>query len=236
MKRIYLLFLLLIAVASSASAQTDVVLTKTCSDTMYYNNPPLHYYVISYTFKNKGPMSLDTSYRLRLHTPKQQPFIRLTFPATGFPKDSSVYWRDTVVFSANQPASANWCDTVYVTKNGNVVADVAPTDNITCKTIYFKKDPLASVGTLSGDENGMTVYPNPAINTVNLKYNFNSDNASVVIRDLLGKVVYQQELGKQLFGEKYYSFDVSHLNSGLYMVELSLGEHTKLVNKVSVQK
>ncbi|MTE27302.1 VPS10 domain-containing protein [Winogradskyella ouciana] len=81
---------------------------------------------------------------------------------------------------------------------------------------------------LSVDEfefNDFTLYPNPANNEVNLKWN-KPDDVSVRIYNTLGKIVFY---GKKVNLQNGFKIDVSPFDSGLYFVKLNSdnGEITK---------
>ncbi len=239
MKRIYFLLIALLAFAGQSSAQTDVQLTKTMSDTVKYANPAKTGYIIRYTFKNAGPNSYDTSYRLKLNT-FYGPFTLRFPPASsswpgGFPKDSSLIFLDTIGFQAAfNPNPRQLCDTVaLVTGTGSPVSDPTPANNVTCKSVYSIKDPLA-IGTIVATAEQLAVYPNPASASVNVRYDFQSAaKAGITVYDMSGKVVYTEQPMPVAAGEKVYSINTAQFGSGLYMVELSVND-SKLVSKFSV--
>lgn len=245
MKRIYLLFLLMIALGSNVFAQSsDIVLTKNMADTIKYADPIQTYYVISYSFKNNGPNALPVGAKLVLKTPTVATPRTLNLPPAsgswpgGLPKDSTVYLNDTFGWKAAPSANpANWCDSVWAVNSSNAVIpdpSILPS-NRTCKLVYFKPDPLASVGQFVTAEDNLSVYPNPANNVLNIEYNFrNNTNATVVITDILGKVTVKKELGSNL-GNNPVPVDITSLSNGLYMLQLSVGD-TRLTSKFSVQK
>lgn len=82
--------------------------------------------------------------------------------------------------------------------------------------------------TLSVDNfefNDLTMYPNPANNEVNLKWN-GTDDVSVRIYNTLGKLMYY---GKKINLSNGFKIEVSSFNSGVYFVKLNSpkGEITK---------
>eukprot|EP01012_Entosiphon_sulcatum_P023008 TRINITY_DN27989_c0_g2_i1.p1 TRINITY_DN27989_c0_g2~~TRINITY_DN27989_c0_g2_i1.p1 ORF type:complete len:242 (+),score=15.31 TRINITY_DN27989_c0_g2_i1:7-732(+) len=240
MKRIYFLLIALLAFASQSSAQTDIQLTKTMSDTVKYANPAITGYIIRYTFKNAGPNSYDTSHRLKLNTFYGVSFTLRFPPASGsypggFPKDSSLVFLDTIGFTAVfSPNPKQLCDTVaLVTGTGSPITDPMPTNNISCKSVFSKKDPLA-IGTILATAEQLAIYPNPASAVVNVKYDFQSAaNAGITVYDMAGKVVYKEQPKQVTAGEKIYTINTAQFNSGLYMIELSVND-SKLVSKFTV--
>ncbi|MDB2385417.1 T9SS type A sorting domain-containing protein [Polaribacter sp.] len=71
----------------------------------------------------------------------------------------------------------------------------------------------------------LSIYPNPAVDEVNLKWNY-SDNASIRIYNTQGRLVFYDKGLNLLNGHK---IDVSAFNSGMYFVKLNSlkGEITK---------
>ncbi len=83
--------------------------------------------------------------------------------------------------------------------------------------------PLNSVG-ISDPAIGLydlSVSPNPALNTLYVQFNFKeSDNVSLIITDLLGKVCYSNDMGTIISGEHRIPVDISELSSGTYFITL----------------
>ncbi len=243
MKRIYLLILMLFVMGTTNSfAQADIELTKNAPDTVRYSNPVQLYYVFQYRFKNKGANALTVSDTIKLKRSYSANVLRLRLPPAsgnwpgGLPKDSSVYYLDTVGFTTANTGANNMCDSAWaVNSGGAVITDNDKNNNRTCKSVYFLPA-STSVNTLVGEESGLTLYPNPVSNTLNVKYDFQTASASTLaVMDLLGNVVVKQDLGNTNVGERQIPIDVSQLPNGLYILQLSVGD-TKLVNKFSIQR
>ena len=74
--------------------------------------------------------------------------------------------------------------------------------------------------TLSVDNfefNDLSLYPNPATNEVNLKWNM-SEDVSVRIYNTLGKLMYY---GKKINLFNGYKIDVSSFSTGVYFIKLN---------------
>jgi hypothetical protein len=67
----------------------------------------------------------------------------------------------------------------------------------------------------------ISVYPNPANNTVFIK-NINAvEGAEIVLSDMLGHIIRKSEIVKLApYGE--YRFDISNLNRGFYLITVNL--------------
>lgn len=68
-------------------------------------------------------------------------------------------------------------------------------------------------------QTSLSVYPNPAQNNVNIKLNLkNDEQTTLVVRDVLGRVVYTTMIVDQI-GLFELNLDLTKVNSGLYVVE-----------------
>lgn len=82
----------------------------------------------------------------------------------------------------------------------------------------------------------LTVYPNPAVDQVGFKFNFEKNtNVSVYVRDLAGRIVKQKDFGRVLAGEQNFNMDIATLPSGVYTIEMSTGT-ISAISKFSVKK
>ena len=69
----------------------------------------------------------------------------------------------------------------------------------------------------------LDVYPNPAIDIVNIKLNTLNEDADLEIYNMLGKVVMQKSYD---FNAESLSIDVSQLTTGIYILKVSNSEST----------
>lgn len=71
----------------------------------------------------------------------------------------------------------------------------------------------------------ITVFPNPAKANLSVKYNFAAnENVRLIVRDITGKVVLNENQGHVKAGERQFDLNIGNLTSGMYTVELSGGE------------
>jgi hypothetical protein len=265
MKRIYLLLFLLAAfITNNASAQRqcnlDIIVRL---DSSYATNStyaiigngykflaePTGYsrHKFIYIIKNLGPDTIAATDTLWV-----VPEVGTTYygnyavnSGKGMKVGDSAYVVPGSLFTLTPSAqitksqvnsSYQWCDSVFVTgTNANKVVDPVATNNLECHTVevtFF----ATSVNDVASIEQSFNVYPNPATNNISFDFDFGaSANASVIVRDIQGKVVYAKELGKGLQGKQSFSIDAGSFSNGLYFVELN-ANGTKKVAKVSVQK
>jgi hypothetical protein len=76
---------------------------------------------------------------------------------------------------------------------------------------------------LNGDtKESLKIYPNPASDNLNFDLSLEKSSiATVKVMDIAGRVVLTQELGKVAAGEHKFSTNVSNLNAGTYIIEVS---------------
>ena len=144
-----------------------------------------------------------------------------------------IYNPDTITNTHNY--TQNVCDTVWIIdKNGAVVNDIDLSNNYNCHNAYI------AVWFLDvADVNkayGFDVYPNPAATTLNITSMYtNAKNASVIIRDFLGKTVLFKDLRTNLNGQQTFSLDIGHLFTGFYVIELNV-DGKRATRQMQIQK
>ncbi len=83
---------------------------------------------------------------------------------------------------------------------------------------------------------GVSVYPNPAREFVNIRYNIvNESNVTLEMYDMTGKQVGYQNEGNTYEGEYTTEFPVNTLESGMYLLIINTG-NSQIANKVRVVK
>ncbi|MCF6183131.1 MAG: T9SS type A sorting domain-containing protein [Bacteroidales bacterium] len=94
--------------------------------------------------------------------------------------------------------------------------------------IYFFKNKTVNVGVESiNAENGLKIYPNPAVNEIKIDLSsFNNQNVSISLIDITGKTVALYNLANS------NTIDISNLKSGIYFVKADSPEKTKTTKLV----
>ncbi len=81
------------------------------------------------------------------------------------------------------------------------------------------------------------VYPNPVQDFVNLDLDLNTTkNAMISLTDITGKVLLNQDLNTVSSGSSNYVIDISSLNSGMYVLTLTLDGQPAYFDKIMVSK
>lgn len=99
--------------------------------------------------------------------------------------------------------------------------------------LMIRLSPTSTLGTseIDADPFGLSVYPNPANDKVNVSYSLTNDaNVEVTVTDLAGKVVYTANAGSNAAGTHALTINTAAFNNGIYMVMF------KANNEVSTQK
>lgn len=247
MKRIYLLAFL-IAVSGSLFAQTRSVNLQLTSQVksgvggnkilLVESSANATPDTFLFTVKNLGPNDLTSADTIIFDLPYGT--YNGPIDATkGLKKDSTVTYKHVIKIGPGTAKSQTlagfqWCDSIWVSSMGAIVPDPAIANNKSCYNVDLTVW-ATSVNDVNVSANTMTIYPNPASSQINVRFDFGKNaTAALAVRDILGKVVYQQDLGKNLAGEKEFTIDASNFASGLYFVELTANE-AKKVARVTVQ-
>lgn len=121
--------------------------------------------------------------------------------------------------------------------NTNPDADGALTGNNTTGVRNYILGVVTSTKDVSvAKSEVLNVYPNPSNGIVNVDYNFaNATEANVKVTNLLGQVVYTQELGKQAAGKQSFNINLTNLANGMYTIELYTNE-SRAINKMTIKK
>lgn len=247
MKRIYLLFALLIAFSANTFAQRsidlEVTLVSPTSSTVIEAGKSFN---VRAVVKNLGPDSLKmTDSTLWFVTLSGQP---LPFSIGG---QQGTYWQrynrtlqtgdtfhlnfDNRVLNYTQNVDSNrtMCFNVLPNFDGggnDTISDPQLTNNSSCVTMMFKASFAASVEealVTEAGSNKAVLYPNPASNKANIAVNM-SYNADVSIRvmDLTGRVVLETTHENVTSGTHKFDLDINHLTTGLYIYNVKMGDHT----------
>ncbi|MEM9546277.1 MAG: T9SS type A sorting domain-containing protein [Bacteroidota bacterium] len=98
----------------------------------------------------------------------------------------------------------------------------------------IKGDPISSNRAWEGiDLSTSSIYPNPASETLNLKFSFDEDiMGTIQLISVNGQIVLDQSFTTS----ELQSLDISHLNNGIYFYKISSTQHGAHMGKFSVVK
>ena len=256
MKRIYLLMTLALGLSTAAQAQRSVdmqlistyptgglVLVSTDedpdmqADAWKVND-------IAFEFKNNGPDDVVVDDTVKLGFVLFQQIVSLNVAGiNGITAGNSGFWGvDDIDFIYNADnitesgaSTEQICDTLWlVDVNSAVVPDPSIANNQNCQTVTFNSWFL-NVNDVNS-ANGFSLFPNPAATKLNLLSTFNNaKNANVVIRDVVGKTVFTQNLGTNLNGQQSFVLDISNFVTGMYVIELNV-DGNRITRQIQVQK
>lgn len=245
MKKLYFLVILAF-MATTSFAQRSVNLEMQhlyLSDTIKIDSPMVYPTFVVYGIKNLGPDTIAASDTVHLLTRSGAEYYFLL--NSGYNVGDTLISIDTFYFTGGPVTGTvvTWCDSTWITgTSANPVMEPSNqmANNKHCETAVIKNFRTTSVSELFGSKkrgngvNTLNVFPNPATNNVSFTYNFRGDDANVLVRDITGRIVYQQTIGRT-YGEKTISVDVANFSNGLYIVELNT-ENSRSVGRVLIQK
>lgn len=137
--------------------------------------------------------------------------------------------------TSSQVTVQQLCDTLWmVDANGDVIFDPDLSNNHTCNGVSVNVWYLdvSSVNKI----NGFSMDPNPAATQLNVVSTFNNArNASIIIRDIVGKTVLTKNLGYNLNGQQTFALDISNFVTGMYVIELNI-DGNRITRQIQVQK
>lgn len=85
-------------------------------------------------------------------------------------------------------------------------------------------------------KNSLNIYPNPTTGLTNVTFNLEtSEEVNILVRDITGKLVLQENYGKMAAGNQKISLDASNLTSGIYFATIMVGNNA-ITKKVSISK
>ncbi len=131
--------------------------------------------------------------------------------------------------------SHTFCMNVLVVNRSSAVVDNDSTNNKACNNINVSSPTAISSSIRPVNEVG-AFYPNPACSNTAVNINLTSrQNVSVILTDMAGRVVYQDQKGTIAAGSNTLTLDLGALPNGIYITKIMVGEAI-YVNRLSVRK
>ncbi|KAA5533262.1 T9SS type A sorting domain-containing protein [Taibaiella lutea] len=113
---------------------------------------------------------------------------------------------------------------------GTNVVDTVTDNNFQFNTITLNCN-TTSINDVNHKKVNLTVYPNPANNTINFKYSFlKSENVTARIMDLTGRTLKTVNLGKASPGDHQFEIQINELPTGTYLLEFAT-DNSKGISK-----
>lgn len=111
----------------------------------------------------------------------------------------------------------------YNFANGNNAA----TGDVIVNSTYEVPEASVSINEIGSSKEGFSVYPNPAIDRINISFNITEpENVSIELFSVDGKLVSELAKDYLLNGEHNFNYDVSTINAGIYFVKVSEGKNS----------
>ncbi|MDR3680199.1 MAG: T9SS type A sorting domain-containing protein [Flavipsychrobacter sp.] len=258
MKKLYI-YLLLCVASTTSFAQTDIALNRWVTKALVpHSDSLLHFekntdsfvvnpttpvnYAFRYFFINNGPNALTPSDTLHLKSPwvYGSTFSISLGGLTSFAVHDTIWLQGAPIKTFNSVATASgsylFCDSVWAThQNGAVITDPVPSNNDFCTTNYIKVFKTGVEQLTNNVPNGLSIYPNPATSNINFNYDFTgASKATLMITDVVGRTVYQEEL-TDLGNKKTVTVNINSYTPGVYLAILVVDD-TRVVGKFNVQK
>ncbi len=102
--------------------------------------------------------------------------------------------------------------------------------------IYRSMNDLVSIGSVNSSQNELILYPNPCNNTLNLFLpELNYQNVIIEFFGVNGKMIHKIERKTAEFLPNIFSFNVSTLEPGIYLVKVKLDDKLIRIEKLVIQ-
>jgi hypothetical protein len=161
----------------------------------------------------------------------------ITTGATGElmdgPTTSGTKFTKTITYTV--PAIIKNLDVVL--SDISLIAFISETDKdiVAVTKVPISGLPLA-IKEVNNSFKNMNVYPNPVSNYANVDFTISEpNNISVSVLNLLGQIVFANEMNNLRAGEHNFPLDVTNLQGGVYFIKISDGTNT-MVKKITVSK
>jgi hypothetical protein len=134
--------------------------------------------------------------------------------------------------SSSAPIGANYAGidnaTEHSVENFDNLEIVVWVQNVASKVVLQSVFASDNIGIESEEsESTFSLYPNPASDFTNIEFILEqNENVSISVYDMMGKVVYNNDLGNTINGYHTQQMDFSGFQSGMYILNLTIGDNT----------
>jgi hypothetical protein len=244
MKKLYLLILLLLAGAGAVRAQRLINLQLASNEAPgksyvgMKNNYRTDTMMVKIT--NNGPDTVSSSDTVFIYSKFLNKRFYWTLPGglkPGSSVDTYYYFRltDEGYAQSQTLTNYNWCDSIYLVVPTDSVSDTNAANDVACHAVNLSIF-SASIENMAGDNSFFSIYPNPAVDDIKFRFDFGlGSNAIVTIHDLMGRPVYDRNLGKHLSGKQEYSIATGSLANGIYFLVVD-ADNRRSIARFSIQR
>lgn len=114
-----------------------------------------------------------------------------------------------------------FCVKVLPRNEADSIIDPDTTNNKSCATDLYARNPFVSVNDLTNNIGETSVYPNPVGATANFNINLQQpDNVKILLRDMTGRTVIEQDFGQLSAGTQRLEINTSNLPAGQYLFQI----------------
>ncbi|MAQ70234.1 MAG: hypothetical protein CMD23_03980 [Flavobacteriales bacterium] len=146
-----------------------------------------------------------------------------------------ISYEDSLIVKNYEPAPL--CRIYYSTIGENTcietIIDVVNQDYENVLTINNTESCISNISVESYDGNSFVIYPNPANDIVGLKIKLDaSSDIELTINNMLGQTLVREKIYAK---DVYREFDVDHLSTGVYLVEIMIND-VRFVENLVLEK
>lgn len=154
-------------------------------------------------------------------------------------------------FTLERSADAkNWIEiaTIEGAGNSNSIENYSFNDYFfSDKTVYYRLKQtdfngdfeyfnVAVANCLTNSATKVTIFPNPTNRFLNVEFNIDEQiNYNLTITDLLGKMVFVENVANLKKGKNTINFDLNIVPKGIYLIKIELGNGYQMVEKIIKQ-
>lgn len=132
-------------------------------------------------------------------------------------------------FTWTAPPAGQGPLTFYGAFNATNANNAKTGDSIFVSTLSVSEDPTSVVQNIDADDFSLSVFPNPATDEVNVKFDLSeSSSVEMELYDINGNKADDLFYGTEINGEVYKSFDLSSYPAGIYFVRLHANHSSAL--------
>ncbi|MCD6063587.1 MAG: hypothetical protein K0R82_1498 [Flavipsychrobacter sp.] len=178
-------------------------------DTFAYNNSHVYHFTESQVWDTVAAVWVNSSQEFRTLNASADRVLTQDMKQWD---ESTTSWQDASVIDWTYNAMGNPTQGIITVDFGGSPMEVA---NI---NLFYEVYDDLNVAGIQHKQNSLTVYPNPAMNTINLKWAKAVSNAGISLTNMAGQQVYRTS---QPLNGTSASLHVDHLPAGTYLLNIT---------------